>query len=89
MCEPTAEILSVRDSRCGRILTTAKAAGNQWPPLQAGLLGGSTKRSERAADWVWVHRPRAGLSPGNNDCGGHLAVASRDDVVDRQTSKVR
>lgn len=48
-----AECADMQDSRCGRILTTAKAAGRQWPPLQAGLFGGSTERFESAANWVW------------------------------------
>ena len=48
-----AECAVMQDSRCGRILTTANAAGNQGPPLQAGLLGGSAERLERAAEWVW------------------------------------
>jgi len=42
----------LQDSRYGAVLATLETAGAQWPPLQAGMFGGSRDRLTAAAQRV-------------------------------------
>ena len=42
----------LEDSRYGAVLAEVNAAGDDWPPLQAGLFGGSIHRLSAALQRV-------------------------------------
>ncbi len=49
-----AESHPFEDTEVARMLADARNAGDHWPPVQAGLFGGSQERLERAVDAVWT-----------------------------------
>lgn len=47
------EHYQLRTSGFGRFLAEAAEAGQAWPPVQAGMFGGSGERLQAAVQAVW------------------------------------
>lgn len=49
-----AESYPFEQTEVAHMLMDARSARDQWPPVEAGLFGGSKKRLQEAADTVWT-----------------------------------
>lgn len=50
----TAESYPFEQSEVAHLIANARNSGDQWPPMQAGLFGGSNQRLQQAAEIVWT-----------------------------------
>jgi hypothetical protein len=49
-----AESYPFEETEVAQMLVDARNAGDQWPPVEAGLFGGSKERLQEAVDTVWT-----------------------------------